>query len=175
MPGCPDRIFIMRYKVAVATFSNSLIRGVLGYFRVILRNRGRSRSRSRCGFRSRDRRRHGGGNRSGNGSRLRCRFWSGFRSWSRFCPGQRNAASCQQNCDQKKRKDNSISLNYDIRKAEQEKDKAEALKDTNEYLESLGKPPVKSLDDLPSDFKGRDTLLLEAQHIALDLAQDLRS
>ena len=75
----------------------------------------------------------------------------------------------------KKRKDNSISLNYDIRKAEQEKDKAEALKDTNEYLESLGKPPVKSLDDLPSDFKGRDTLLLEAQHIALDLAQDLRS
>ncbi len=75
----------------------------------------------------------------------------------------------------KKRKENTISLNYEVRRAEQEKDKAEALRDTNDYLKSQGKPPVRSLDDLPSDFKGRDTLLLEAQHIALDLAQDMKS
>lgn len=70
-------------------------------------------------------------------------------------------------------KKNEISLNYEDRIAEQNKDEAEELDYINSYLTSIGKPTIKSLKDLPDDFEQPDCFLTEASNIALDLADKL--
>ncbi|MFQ2193242.1 carboxy terminal-processing peptidase [Aeromonas jandaei] len=74
--------------------------------------------------------------------------------------------------DYKEEKDKkSVSLNEAVRLAEQAKQDEKALKRTNERLARLGKPPVKSLDELPADFEAPDEYLVEAANITADLAK----
>lgn len=72
----------------------------------------------------------------------------------------------------KARKDKkSVSLNYNERKAAHDKRDAKELKRLNARLKIMGKKPVKSLDDVPDDFKTPDAYLHEAASIAEDLAE----
>ncbi|CAG9296729.1 carboxy terminal-processing peptidase [Celerinatantimonas diazotrophica] len=64
----------------------------------------------------------------------------------------------------------SISLNYQIRKAQREKQDKEELARLNERLKRAGKKPVKSIADKPANFKAPDAYLDEATDIAEDLA-----
>jgi len=74
--------------------------------------------------------------------------------------------------DYKEEKDKkSVSLNEAERVAEQAKQDEKALKRTNERLARLGKPAVKSLDELPADFEAPDEYLIEAANITADLAK----
>ncbi|KUE79726.1 carboxy terminal-processing peptidase [Aeromonas schubertii] len=65
----------------------------------------------------------------------------------------------------------SVSLNEAERRAEQEKQDALALVRTNERLKRMGKPQVKSLDELPSDYEAPDEFLKEAANITADLGK----
>ncbi|MEW7865325.1 carboxy terminal-processing peptidase [Aeromonas diversa] len=65
----------------------------------------------------------------------------------------------------------SVSLNEAERRAEQEKQDALALVRTNERLKRMGKPQVKSLDELPSDYEAPDEFLKEAANITAELGQ----
>ncbi|MGL5287939.1 MAG: carboxy terminal-processing peptidase, partial [Aeromonas sp.] len=65
----------------------------------------------------------------------------------------------------------SVSLNEAERVAEQSKLDAQALKRTNERLARLGKPAVKSVDDLPDNFEAPDEYLIEAANITADLTK----
>ncbi|SUB24239.1 carboxy terminal-processing peptidase [Avibacterium avium] len=62
-----------------------------------------------------------------------------------------------------------LSLNYEKRKAENDKDDAKRLKDLNERFKREGKKPIKNLDDLPKDYEAPDFALKEAEHMAADL------
>lgn len=62
-------------------------------------------------------------------------------------------------------------LNEAERLADQAKQDEKALKRTNERLARLGKPAVKSLDELPADFEAPDEYLVEAANITADLAK----
>ncbi len=70
---------------------------------------------------------------------------------------------------------NTISLNFDERKAKMDESEARSLVSVNRFLKAQGKPEVKKIKDLPNDFKGRDTFLDEAVNIAWNLAQQLRN
>jgi carboxyl-terminal processing protease len=61
-------------------------------------------------------------------------------------------------------------LNEAERLAEQAKQDEKALARANERLTRLGKPTVKSLDELPTDFEAPDEYLVEAANITADLA-----
>lgn len=62
-----------------------------------------------------------------------------------------------------------LSLNYEKRKAENDKDDAKRLKDLNERFKREGKKPLKNLDALPKDYEAPDFALKEAEKIAADL------
>lgn len=64
----------------------------------------------------------------------------------------------------------TISLNYAKREKESNEDDATRLKRINERLARDGKKPLKSLEDLPKDYKDADPYLDETVLIALDLA-----
>ena len=65
----------------------------------------------------------------------------------------------------------SLSLNEADRRAEQDKQDALALSRANERLTRMGKPAIKSLDDLPTDFEAPDEFLLESANITADLVK----
>lgn len=69
-----------------------------------------------------------------------------------------------------KAKKNIISLNLATREKENHDDDATRLKRINERLQREGKKPLKSLDDVPKDYKDPDPYLDETVRIALDLA-----
>ncbi|WP_338882547.1 carboxy terminal-processing peptidase [Xenorhabdus sp. TH1] len=62
------------------------------------------------------------------------------------------------------------SLNYAQREKENKEYEAIKLNRFNERFKREGKKPLKSLDDLPKDYKGPDPYLDESVKIALDLA-----
>ena len=64
-----------------------------------------------------------------------------------------------------------LSLNYQERKAENDKDDARQLKEINERFKREGKKPLKDIDDLPKDYEAPDFFLKEAEKIAADLAK----
>lgn len=64
-----------------------------------------------------------------------------------------------------------LSLNYQIRKSENDKDDARRLKDINERFKREGKKPLKDIDDLPKNYEAPDFFLKEAEKIAVDLVQ----
>ncbi|MCS3456021.1 carboxy terminal-processing peptidase [Aeromonas rivuli] len=65
----------------------------------------------------------------------------------------------------------SLSLNEADRRAEQDKQDALALLRANERLARMGKPAIKSLDELPTDFEAPDEFLLESANITADLVK----
>lgn len=64
-----------------------------------------------------------------------------------------------------------LSLNYDTRKAEDNKDEQRRLKALNERFKREGKKEIKNLDDLPKDYTAPDFFLTEAEKMAADLAK----
>ncbi|HBO38261.1 MAG TPA: tail-specific protease, partial [Pasteurellaceae bacterium] len=64
-----------------------------------------------------------------------------------------------------------LSLNLDIRKAENDKDDAKRLKDLNARFKREGKKALKDIDDLPKDYEAPDFFLKEAEKMAADLAR----
>ncbi|MCK3657463.1 C-terminal processing peptidase [Pasteurellaceae bacterium Pebbles2] len=62
-----------------------------------------------------------------------------------------------------------LSLNYQTRKAENDKDNARRLKDINERFKREGKKALKDIDDLPKDYEAPDFFLKEAEKMAVDL------
>ncbi|SFN47627.1 carboxyl-terminal processing protease [Izhakiella capsodis] len=70
-----------------------------------------------------------------------------------------------------KEKRNPISLNLAQREKEDKEEDALRLERINARFEEEGKKPLKSLEDLPKDYKGPDPYLDETVHIANDLAQ----
>ncbi len=62
-----------------------------------------------------------------------------------------------------------LSLNYQVRKVENDKDDARRLKDLNARFKREGKKPLKDLDSLPKDYEAPDFYLKEAEEIAADL------
>lgn len=52
-----------------------------------------------------------------------------------------------------------LSLNYKMRKAENDKDDARRLKDLNERFKREGKKALKDIDDLPKDYEAPDFFL----------------
>ncbi|MGL4546039.1 MAG: carboxy terminal-processing peptidase, partial [Plesiomonas sp.] len=68
-----------------------------------------------------------------------------------------------------KEKRNTVSLNLVTREKENHDDDATRLKRINERLQREGKKPLKSLDELPKDYKEPDPYLDETVKIALDL------
>ncbi len=69
-----------------------------------------------------------------------------------------------------RQKNNIISLNYAEREKENHDYDANRLVLLNERFKREGKKPLKSLNDLPKDYREPDTYLNESVHIALDLA-----
>ncbi|MBK5142172.1 carboxy terminal-processing peptidase [Budviciaceae bacterium BWR-B9] len=65
----------------------------------------------------------------------------------------------------------TISLNYAKREKESSEDDAIRLKRINDRLEREGKSKLKSLEDLPKDYKEADPYLDETVLIAIDLAE----
>lgn len=61
-----------------------------------------------------------------------------------------------------------LSLNYKMRKAENDKDDARRLKDLNERFKREGKKALKDIDDLPKDYEAPDFFLKEAEKMAAD-------
>lgn len=70
-----------------------------------------------------------------------------------------------------KDKRNIVSLNLAVREKENHDDEARRLQRVNERLQHEGKKPLKSLDDLPKDYKAPDPYLDETVKIALDLTK----
>ena len=64
-----------------------------------------------------------------------------------------------------------LSLNYQKRKAENDKDDEKRLKDINERFKREGKKPLKDIDDLPKDYEAPDFFLKEAAAIAADMVK----
>lgn len=64
-----------------------------------------------------------------------------------------------------------LSLNYEARKVENDKDDAKRLKDLNARFKREGKKALKDLDDLPKDYEAPDFYLKEAEKMAADLAK----
>lgn len=62
-----------------------------------------------------------------------------------------------------------LSLNYQERKAENDKDEARRLKEINDRFKREGKKPLKDIDDLPKDYEAPDFFLKEAENMAADL------
>ena len=61
-----------------------------------------------------------------------------------------------------------LSLNYQTRKAENDKDDARRLKDINERFKREGKKALNDIDDLPKDYEAPDFFLKEAEKMAAD-------
>lgn len=64
-----------------------------------------------------------------------------------------------------------LSLNYQHRKAENDKDDTRRLKELNARFKREGKKPLKELDDLPKDYEAPDFYLKEAEKMAADLVK----
>ncbi|PJG83167.1 carboxy terminal-processing peptidase [Caviibacterium pharyngocola] len=64
-----------------------------------------------------------------------------------------------------------LSLNFAVRKAENDKDDAKRLKDINARFKREGKPLLKDIDNLPKDYEAPDFYLKEAQKMAADLVK----
>ncbi|WP_044470299.1 carboxy terminal-processing peptidase [Mannheimia massilioguelmaensis] len=64
-----------------------------------------------------------------------------------------------------------LSLNYDKRKAENDKDDARRLKALNERFAREGKKSLKDINDLPKDYEAPDFFLKEAEKMAVDLVK----
>ncbi|MBN6063345.1 carboxy terminal-processing peptidase [Aggregatibacter actinomycetemcomitans] len=64
-----------------------------------------------------------------------------------------------------------LSLNYQKRKAENDKDDEKRLKDINERFKREGKKPLKDINDLPKDYEAPDFFLKEAEFIAADVVK----
>ena len=64
-----------------------------------------------------------------------------------------------------------LSLNYQKRKAENDKDDEKRLKDINDRFKREGKKPLKDIDDLPKDYEAPDFFLKEAAAIAADMVK----
>lgn len=71
---------------------------------------------------------------------------------------------------EEERKANIVSLNYQKRLDEKQKEDDEELEYVNSCLEFQGKKTVKSMKDLPDDYVAPDSFLNEAMKISLDLA-----
>ena len=52
-----------------------------------------------------------------------------------------------------------LSLNFQERKAENDKDDAKRLKDLNDRFKREGKKALKDIDDLPKDYEAPDFFL----------------
>lgn len=63
-----------------------------------------------------------------------------------------------------------MSLNLAVREKETHDDDATRMPRFNDRLLRTGKKPLKSLDDLPKDYKQSDPYLNDTVNIALDLA-----
>lgn len=61
-----------------------------------------------------------------------------------------------------------LSLNYQTRKAENDKDDARRLKDINDRFKREGKKTLNDIDDLPKDYEAPDFFLKEAEKMAAD-------
>ena len=61
-----------------------------------------------------------------------------------------------------------LSLNYQTRKAENDKDDARRLKGINERFKREGKKALNDIDDLPKDYEAPDFFLKEAEKMAAD-------
>ena len=61
-----------------------------------------------------------------------------------------------------------LSLNYQTRKAENDKDDARRLKDINERFKREGKKALNDIDDLPKDYEAPDFFLKEVEKMAAD-------
>ncbi|GAB7261411.1 MULTISPECIES: carboxy terminal-processing peptidase [Dickeya] len=70
-----------------------------------------------------------------------------------------------------KEKRNHVSLNLVQRQKENNEDEATRLQRINDRLKRQGKPPLKSLDDLPKDYQDPDAYLNETVQIAEDLSK----
>ncbi len=64
-----------------------------------------------------------------------------------------------------------LSLNYQERKAEHDKDDARRLKDLNARFAREGKKTLKNIDDLPKDYEAPDFFLKETEKMAADLVK----
>ncbi|SEQ69775.1 carboxy terminal-processing peptidase [Basfia succiniciproducens] len=64
-----------------------------------------------------------------------------------------------------------LSLNYEKRKAENDKDDARRLKALNERFAREGKKALKDINDLAKDYEAPDFFLKEAEKMASDLAK----
>ncbi|WP_439291292.1 carboxy terminal-processing peptidase [Lonepinella koalarum] len=64
-----------------------------------------------------------------------------------------------------------LSLNYEARKAEHDKDDARRLKDLNARFAREGKKALKHIDDLPKDYEAPDFFLKETEKMAADLVK----
>ena len=64
-----------------------------------------------------------------------------------------------------------LSLNFQERKAENDKDDARRLKDLNDRFKREGKKALKDIDDLPKDYEAPDFFLKEAEKMAADLVK----
>ena len=64
-----------------------------------------------------------------------------------------------------------LSLNYEKRKAENDKDDDKRLKDLNARFKREGKKPLKDINDLPKDYEAPDFFLKEAAAIAVDMVK----
>lgn len=64
-----------------------------------------------------------------------------------------------------------LSLNYQERKTESDKDDARRLNNLNDRFKREGKKALKDVDDLPKDYEAPDFFLREAEKIAVDLAE----
>ncbi|WP_439241520.1 carboxy terminal-processing peptidase [Lonepinella sp. BR2474] len=64
-----------------------------------------------------------------------------------------------------------LSLNYQVRKAEHDKDDARRLKALNERFAREGKKALKNLDDLAKDYEAPDFFLKETEKMAVDFVK----
>lgn len=67
-----------------------------------------------------------------------------------------------------------LSLNYQVRKAENDADDARRLNNLNARFKREGKKALKDIDDLPKDYEAPDFFLREAEKMALDLNEYLQ-
>ncbi|WP_193744549.1 carboxy terminal-processing peptidase, partial [Dickeya sp. DW 0440] len=72
-----------------------------------------------------------------------------------------------------KEKRNHVSLNLAQRQKDNNEEEASRLMRINDRLKRQGKPPLKSLDDLPKDYQDPDAYLSETVQIAQDLSKTL--
>ena len=62
-------------------------------------------------------------------------------------------------------------MNYEKRKAENDKDDDKRLKDLNARFKREGKKALKDINDLPKDYEAPDFFLKEAEAIAVDVVK----